>query len=156
MIAVLSPVLSLARRFVDWWLGELAGLVPARIRRGFAFGQTGSLVLVLGPSHAALCYEQSGQTRQVVTVDRRSSEARQALADALDRAGVNRLSRRKASIRLQLTADLALRNTITLPLDAESNLREVITFELERHTPFRSQDVHFAYRVLSKDPLAQR
>jgi general secretion pathway protein L len=40
--------------------------------------------------------------------------------------------------------------------DVEENLREVLGFEMSRHTPFQAEDVHFAHRVLERDPARQR
>jgi len=49
----------------------------------------------------------------------------------------------------------ALRVTLELPAAAEENLYEVVGFELDRHTPFRADQVQFACRLLKRDALAQ-
>jgi general secretion pathway protein L len=151
---VLSRLKTLARGFFAWWIGELLYFVPGAVRRQLLrVGQRSNLVLVLGPANAILVLEQGGRGRELARVDRAAAGARQALAGALRRGA---FSWRKPLVCLRLPAEGALRNKITLPLVAEANLREVVAYELDRHTPFRVQDVHFAPYVTGKDGATQR
>jgi general secretion pathway protein L len=151
---VLSRLKAIARVFFDWWFSELGHFVPGPLRRRLGqLGQSGSLVLALGPAEVALTHEQGGRVRRLALVDPASGGARQELATALGRGA---FSWRKPPVCLRLPAGGALRNMITLPLAAEANLREVVSFELDRHTPFKAQDVHFAPRVVSRETSAQR
>jgi len=151
---VLSRLHALACGFFDWWFGELANFVPRPLRHRLGrLGRRGSLVLALGAAEVALTHEQGGRVRRLAVVDPASGGARQELAAALGRGA---LSWRKPPVCLRLPADAALRNMITLPLAAETNLREVVSYELDRHTPFKAQDVHFAPRLVSRETSAQR
>jgi general secretion pathway protein L len=155
-IAVFSRLFTFSGKFFDWWLGELAGFVPVRLRRRLTqLGQHGRLILALSPSEAALIHEQGSRLRELGRIAHRSGDpvsgdARHELAAALGRRGLSILAWRQPSVCLRLPAGDALRNLINLPLAAESNLREVVSFELDRHTPFKAQDVHFAHRVVSR------
>jgi general secretion pathway protein L len=42
-----------------------------------------------------------------------------------------------------------------LPSLTESNLRRALYFEIDRQTPFRSDDVYFDYRVVARNPQAK-
>jgi general secretion pathway protein L len=151
---VFSRFHALARAFFNWWFGELANFVPGSLRHRFGrLGQRGSLVLALGPSEVALTHEQGGRVRRLALVDPASGGARQELAAALGRGA---FSWRKPPVCLRLPAGGALRNIIAVPLAAETNIREVVSYELDRHTPFKVQDVHFAARLVGRDTSAQR
>ncbi len=43
-----------------------------------------------------------------------------------------------------------------MPLAALENLREVLAFEMDRHTPFKADEVYFDYRLLSTNRAAMR
>jgi general secretion pathway protein L len=151
---VFSSFRALVRAFFDWWIAELANFVPGSVRhRLHRLGQRGSLVLALGPTEVALTHEQGSRVRRLALVDPASGGARQELAAALGRGA---FSWRKPPVCLRLPAGGALRNIIAVPLAAEPNLREVIAYELDRHTPFKAQDVHFALRVVGRDTAVQR
>jgi general secretion pathway protein L len=49
-----------------------------------------------------------------------------------------------------------LSRTLTLPLAAEDNLRQVLGFELDRQTPFRSDQVYFDFRIAKRDPASRQ
>jgi general secretion pathway protein L len=85
------------------------------------------------------------------------ADPRSQLHSILRQRGVARaLSRGRLGVWVRLPANQALRTTIDLPLAAEGNLREVVGFELDRHTPFRADQVYFACRILKRDVIAQR
>jgi general secretion pathway protein L len=153
---VLSRLLTLFGRFFDWWLGELGGFVPARLRHRLTrLGQRGRLVLAIDRSEVALIHEHGNRIRQLGQMAHRSGDAvpgdaHQRLGASLGRRGLHILGWRQPTVCLRLPSSDALRNVINLPLAAESNLREVVSFELERHTPFKSKDVHFSHRILGR------
>lgn len=85
------------QRFLQWWTGELLGLLPDALR--------------------------------------------------------NRLG---AARTLLLPPELTLHRVVDLPLAAERNLRAAVALEMDRYTPFAAEAVHFACRVLSRDPASGR
>ena len=63
---------------------------------------------------------------------------------------------RRVRCRVVLPRRQVLVREFELPLAAEENLREVLGFEMSRRTPFRAQDVHFDFQVVSRDSTHQR
>ena len=57
---------------------------------------------------------------------------------------------------LELPAERVLQRTVDLPLAAAENLREVLGFEMDRHTPFKAEDVAFDYHIVSTDRQTKR
>ncbi|HZT89843.1 MAG TPA: PilN domain-containing protein [Stellaceae bacterium] len=155
--ASLNGVVAPARRFFHWWGGELAALMPDRLRE-LSRGR-GQLVLALGETSEPLGIfaESSG----ALTPLARFTEA----GAGNDAAAIGRILRRpeiarpiahgQVALCLRLPARWALCRVIELPLAADENLAEVVGFELDRHTPFRAEQVYFSYRVLVRDVAAQ-
>lgn len=48
---------------------------------------------------------------------------------------------------LLLPPECALRKRVSLPAAAEENLEQVLGFEMDRQTPFRTEDIYFDYKV---------
>jgi general secretion pathway protein L len=58
--------------------------------------------------------------------------------------------------QLQLDAHSLLHKVLTLPAVTESRLESVLGFEMDRHTPFRADDVYYGYRISKRDAENQR
>jgi general secretion pathway protein L len=121
-----------AGRFCGWWLGEMAGLVPAPLRR--LCSERGDLLLLddSGPEPIV------GRLR-----DGSLHEVRGPIAP-------------RGRLLVRLPAHQVLRQRVELPLAAAENLREVLRFEMARLTPFTAQQVCFGARILSRDGAARR
>ncbi|MGH7001950.1 MAG: PilN domain-containing protein, partial [Stellaceae bacterium] len=59
-------------------------------------------------------------------------------------------------VTIRLPAEAALRTSMVLPLAAQSNLAQVVSFELDRRTPFKSDEIYFTHRLVKRDNAAQR
>ena len=131
----------------QWWLGELAALVPEGIKRfvkrrsgTILVDLQGDMVLVqrLGP-------EQGGQPVRFSAVE---------MTDA--GIGSGRLAQlrdwgsRASRIEYRIGSGQALRKSITLPLSAKRNLRAILTNEIDRQTPLGAGAVIFDYRVVGR------
>jgi general secretion pathway protein L len=148
-----SP-LTLARTSVSqalgWWLGELAGMVPQRLRRG-ARRDRPRLVLAIDADAAALL-EPAGEGERLLaetSLDQPGHEER--LREAL-----RRLRRRRRPAAVRLAPALGLRRLVELPLAAEHDLDQLLRFEMDRLTPFRPEEVMFAHRVVRRDTERKR
>lgn len=148
----LAFILVPARRLLSWWLGELAALVPARLRQRFV-PATDALVLLLDDGAVLVCVQAGRTVRQLGRID--------VLADAHPQQSIETLLRdhqmsgfRAATLRLR--SSHALRTSVDLPLAAEQNLTEVIAFELDRHTPFRADQACFSHRMVERDAGGRR
>lgn len=136
-------------RLFDWWIGELAALVPARLRRAVA-----------GVERAVIFDIDGGDVTIRETVDDKVREVgRVALANidpATERAAIadclGRLNPKGRLCGLRLHDDRILRDTIEMPTAVEGNLRRIIGFQLDRHTPFKPEEVFYDCRVAWRNP----
>ena len=143
--------------FWRWWVGQLAALVPAgpraawqrrRLRPVIAFeGARASLwrpVIRDGQlamaEHAAVALEGGA--------DEVAAAGRGALA-ALARAAGNG----NVAVTLALPPRTVLRKQLLLPLAVEENLRQVIGYDLDRHTPFKADELYYDAVATERDPV---
>lgn len=136
-------------RLFDWWIGELAALVPAWLRRALA-----------GVERAVIFdIDDDGVTIRETVDDKVREVGRVALADidpAAERAAIadclGRLNPKRRLCGLRLHDDRILRDTIEMPAAVEGNLRRIIGFQLDRHTPFKPEEVFYDCRVAWRKP----
>lgn len=131
--------------FLRWWGGELAALLPVRVR---AWLQRGPDVLWLSVNAAELTLKRA-RTRALLAsipadlpVDVQRANFAQACAgtDADDRRLV-----------LVVAADAVLQRRLVMPVAAAADPRKVVGFELDRQTPFKPDQLHYDVKV-SADP----
>lgn len=136
----------------DWWWAELGSLVPERLRRKFA-DTSAHLVLIISYDHIDVFFESGRRLQSLGSLRRGDGESLQnelrSLLEKRHLAGA--VASRKVVTCIRLRPDQSLRAIIELPIAAEQNLTEVISFELDRHTPFRADQVYFASRVLERN-----
>lgn len=137
--------------FLQWWIRELAALVPNRFRPK---NRPPSKILWVALETATLVFWRNvGQKRsEVGRVDLAlgdGADQRIALDAILSRA-------RGYPLGVCLQAGQVLRKEVVLPLAAVENLSQVIGFELARLTPFSSDQVYSSYRVLQEDRRGNR
>lgn len=139
-----------ANAFWRWWTGELMQLIPHRF------------VMLRGSDRAPMLVVRDGQA---TIVDSRPGTAVQraslaSLDDAQRKAAVLALLERngepRGRARAVLSAEEALVRRLAMPAATEENLRQVLEFEMDRLTPFRSNEVYFDYRVTSRDAAASQ
>ncbi len=139
-------------QFIRWWVDELTGCIPATWRE-LPNRRSQVLDVIVSPDEMTFRCRKSGNDAEVGRV-RLAGEGESAV-----RAEISKIRRqvntRRATIVLRLTQEQALRHRITLPLAVVENLREALTYELDRHTPFRAEEVYFDYRVATIDKQAQ-
>ena len=152
---------GLARRlrllgFGEWWRRELAAAMPERLRRAFARGRARP-VLAFDGSRATLWQASpaNGEMRMVAVADiplyadSQSVEAagRAALAPLI---GANRAAPR---IIVALSPRASLRKTLVLPLALEEHLHQSLAYDLDRHTPFKPEELYFDAVVVDRDSV---
>lgn len=135
------------KAFFNWWFTELAGLIPpaldpARRRRRRL------LVLALGIEDAALLQGTGPNRRLIARTNDRNPEELKPI--------VTKLRRRMRHAIVRLPPQHGLHKTIELPLAAKDDLDQLLRFEMDRLTPFRSDEVLFAHRVVRTDPHSRR
>ena len=133
-------------KFFLWWGGELAFLVPEKLRK------------LLGTQRARLVLRKLGEG---IDADYSDATGVESLGSfSLDEDGVRRREQlfqerpelAEAELLLLLRPEQSLHKIIKLPIAAEENLNQVVAFEMDRLTPFKADQVYFAVRVLERLP----
>jgi general secretion pathway protein L len=147
----LRPQLERARRawrgsplpgFLAWWTGELRSLLPVRWQ---SFFSSGNVWCLLRHEDGQWHVRRSGQPQTTVPwSDALDAPAQQAMLSTAV-AGVDRQDLRLA---LCLPQDAVLRRRLLLPEAARDNLRQIGAFEMDRQTPFRTDQVYYDLREL--------
>lgn len=132
-------------RFLAWWGGELAGLLPAGLR---ARALRGPEVLLLSAQADGLRVhrERTGDLLALIEANAVPEEQRASFARAC--SGIDADDRRLA---LLLPSSFVLRRKLQLPQAAAADLRRVVGYEIDRQTPFKPEQVWYDVRVLDAD-----
>jgi general secretion pathway protein L len=142
----------LASRFLGWWLGELAALVPGPVRRIFA-GDNSFLSFELAGDRIVVRRASGGKLQEVASLDKHMPvEELQVIVSRLLRKHASRTT----AIVLALPEGQVLHKILDLPAVAEEGLRELLYFELDRQTPYRPEQVRYDFRVTKRDPSHRR
>jgi general secretion pathway protein L len=145
----MTAVTDLVSRFFIWWLGELANCVPQGLRRVF-WREPTVLVIATGDGDAKVSLHKRDGMRELGRLAL-GQDSRLQLTQLL-----RGISLRDVETAILVPAATVLRRSVTLPLAAAENLREVLAFEMDRHTPFKANEVAFDYRIGSTDPDTKR
>lgn len=142
---------GLAERFWQWWSAELIGLIPSRWRQRFY--QRGTLLCIAMDDEQ--CRIGYGNFNQIETVASAQVEDGGEWPSFVTEPLMARASKADKVVLL-LPPGKVLRKVIGLPAATESGLDNVLRFEMDRHTPFGSEQVYFGYRVIERDRAHQR
>ena len=145
-------------RFWRWWTGELAPLVPAAPRGEIQRRRTRP-ILELGEGEAILWRpELAGSTIKLAQVARIPLSGDAATVAAAGRAAVALLAgpaQGSTSGRPRVVVALGPRQVlgkeIVLPAAVEENLRRTLAYDLDRHTPFRAEQLYFDAAVVGRN-----
>ena len=74
MESALKPITNSLRGFFAWWFGELAGIIPLRLRRAVA-GTSQKLVLEFRAQEVVVGCDRVGKYRELGRIDRSLGEA---------------------------------------------------------------------------------
>jgi general secretion pathway protein L len=134
----------MVREFFTWWFGQLAELLPREWRRSALGGGDALVITPIGPL---------GQRVEAVAADLRRSGKEAPLGHfAIGAVGLAELPRaagRTTVLRLG-EADV-LGKAVSLPLAAERELDQVLSFEMDRETPFKSEELYWNHRITAVD-----
>ncbi|MEO8133167.1 MAG: PilN domain-containing protein [Betaproteobacteria bacterium] len=132
------------RRFWRWWAGELHAIVPSSIVN--LLSRMRVLPMVVAEDRGFAIYRFDGVTWQRLAkiIAATPEELGQKLGNELRRSRIERFA-----VGLQPGQYLA--KTISVPLAAEDNLRTALRYELDRHTPFKPDDVGFDCCIVGRD-----
>lgn len=130
-----------------WWTGELLAMLPRGVRQLVALRKDR---LLISPA-------QDG-----VSVSRQAGDSITLLQDfppQMDEAVRGFLSKNLDSHVepvLRLSARHALSKQIEFPAAVEENLQQVLGFEMDKHTPFKANQVYFDYQIIKRLPATKK
>lgn len=132
-------------RFLAWWGGELAALLPERLR---AHVLRGPEVLLLSAEADGLRVrrERTGDLLAHIEANAAPEEQRAGFVRAC--RDIDPSDRR---LVLLLPSSFVLRRRLQLPQAAATDLRRVVGYEIDRQTPFKPDQVWYDVRVLDLD-----
>jgi general secretion pathway protein L len=136
-----------AGQFLKWWLDELRDAMPARWRAQMQYARRkllmqvdgGEVVLSIGDADAV-------QSLDTISTDAGARLQQQRVRDLLQQHELTEVSR-----DLLLAEDVVLHTSVTMPLAAEANLRQALAYEMDRHTPFKAEEVFYNWFNLRRD-----
>ncbi|CAI8834887.1 PilN domain-containing protein [Methylocaldum szegediense] len=146
MLKLDTPINLDVDRFFRWWGNELSFLVPAPLKK--LLGTTDEYLIVTKDDDGLnVVYRNDEGDRPLgyFSLDDSGSQKRERLLESMPELA-------EAKTILRLTTSQALRKTLKLPLAAEENLAQVVAFEMDRLTPFKSDQVYYAARLLERLP----
>lgn len=119
------------QRFWRWWKQQLTPLLPGRLRDWYV--KPAGRFIVIDDGRVEI-YQPDEDTLKLV-----ESIAAEDLANRSRDAE----SAESQPVILLLKPGQYLQRRIILPAAAQENLTQVVGFELDRHTPFRADQVHY-------------
>ena len=144
-------------RFWRWWIGELATLLPSASRIAF---QRRFVRPVIEFADGEVVFWRPefgvGPTRLAIA-EKVSLTGDAAAVLAAGRAAVARLAADASGglaapkVVIALSSRQVLRKELTLPAAVEENLAQTLAYDLDRHTPFRPEQLYFDAVVVSRD-----
>lgn len=136
------------RRAWAWWFGELASLLPEKLRAKLAKDEVRIVVDFSGEEvrigrYSANAYEEIAQLLHDVK-DR---------PDEIEVAGeiIRQSLMPDTKLVIRLPANVMLKRSLRYPLAARRNLRAILQHELERQSPVDPGEVYFDYRILGRN-----
>lgn len=145
-VLLLEPSLrragALARSALSWWGAELAGLAPEPLRRLLIAESD----LVMEVAERAMVISRGHGTARRELARFSVAEGRSAaIAPGL------RAELEKQSCLVLLPPEQVVRRTFDLPAAATRELRRVVGYEIDRQTPFRSEEACFDCRIVARN-----
>jgi general secretion pathway protein L len=144
-----NSITAAAANFWRWWQNELVQLLPMTIRSRLQHRQLLPVVVYSETQWElwtpSLANNRAARVKQTVLDMNAEPEVRLPQA----REAIAKLASPVAAL---MPASLVLRRTLTLPMALEENLKQALAYDLDRHTPFRSDELYFDAQVISRNP----
>ena len=141
------------RRFLTWWLGELRASVP-RPLSGLLFGSDSVLEVHLDADEIRFDTVRAGRRAELGSVALDGIDAKRLVREV--RYFLRPAGSASGRIIVRLPGTKVLRPKADLPTAAALNIRDALSSEMDRHTPFASDEVLFDFRVSGSDPELER
>lgn len=121
----------------NWWLAELKALLPSRVRERI---DSSGRLLILAINEDELSVSFGAHDRQVPV----SKFSLRALGES-GSVSLQKYQARADRVILTLPESKFLFTEVYLPEAARNDLANVIRFELDRYTPYKSEQVYYDY-----------
>jgi general secretion pathway protein L len=134
-------------QFLKWWIGELRDLLPDAWRKRLVQAKR-SLFLELTYSNIVASIFEAGSMHEIGLFSLVEDPLlhKQKLREVLIERELLEAPR-----ELMLSEQDVLRREVVLPLAAEAGMRQALAYEMDRQTPYRVEDVYFAFRTVRRD-----
>lgn len=139
---------SALERFLHWWRAELVALVPERWRERLVMGR--ERLLVVADEEEWRLYRDGGEDPGEIDRLRPQVEDPELFRERLPKLLSGFSDERPVTVLCLPGRDVLIKE-LSLPSAAEENLRQVLGYEMDRHTPFKADHVHFDYRITGRD-----
>lgn len=134
-----------------WWREGLVACVPRSLVR-YLHAQRDALEFDIEDGEPVRLYERSDPGNVLWSATEPDADA--ALVRLITRRRDKR--RKRLTVSLRIERDQTLQKMIKLPEAASENLGEVVGFEVQRHTPFRTEHVYYGYELVNRDPAKRK
>ena len=134
-------------QFLKWWGEELRNAMPSQLRERMQYARR-KLLMQIGEDDVEFSIDNAGaiQSLDAVSLVQDPQLQQQRVRDLLQRHELIEVSR-----DLLLSENVVLHTDVVLPLATEANLRQALAYEMDRHTPFRAEEVFYSWRGLKRD-----
>lgn len=132
--------------FLRWWGGELAALLPVRMREWIRRGRD-TLWLAASPRRVTVRSARTGATLANMSAELPLDVQREEFARVC--ATIDPDDRR---LLLVVPADQVLVRRLVMPAAAAADPRRVAGYELDRQTPFTLEQVYYDVQVSAEQP----
>ena len=144
-------------RFWRWWMSELAPLLPGASRAAFQRRFARPVIQLTEDEAAFWRPEISSSAARLAVAETVSLAGETAAVLTAGKAAMARLAANTSAgiavpkVIVALGPRQVLRKELTLPAALEENLVQALAYELDRHTPFRAEQLYFDATVIGRD-----
>ena len=144
-------------RFWRWWMSELAPVVPAASRTTVRRWRMRPVIEFAEREAVFWRPEVSNGSARLAAAEKVALNGEAAAVLAAGRAAVARLAQHTSAgiaapkVVLALNPRQTLRKELVLPAAVEENLVQTLAYDLDRHTPFRPEQIYFDAVVVGRD-----
>src|SRR5271169_2807965 len=144
-------------RFWRWWVSELGPLLPDAWRAALQRRFTRPVIEFANGEVVIWRPEFTNTATRLAVAERVSLIGDASAVLAAGRAAVARIAARAsggiamARVAVALSPRQVLRKELVLPAAVEDNLAQTLAYDLDRHTPFRPEQLYFDAAVVGRD-----
>lgn len=137
------------KRFFRWWGKGLAYWIPEQLKQ-LLTDRSGYVYLHVTEETYQFSQIVAGQNKKIAELafNTQGLEPFQRFIEANEEL-------KKAHLILRLDSEQAIKKVLYLPAAAKTNIRQVLEFEMNKYTPFESEQVYFAFKQLGKEENGQ-